>query len=98
MIVYTKESETKTYNQNGKIHGSSPIRGIRTPLTVSTNTRDIPERGECYQVLSTGAFILVADVIADVGTPPPPPPPTNKTPFALKVDGYKLYNGELERE
>lgn len=76
MIVYTKEAETKTYNQNGKVHGSSPIRGIRTPLTVSTTTRDVPERGECYQILSTGAFILVADVTTDAVIPPPPPPPT----------------------
>lgn len=80
MIVFTKKEETVVYNQQGKVHGSSPVRGAVMPLEVSTAFRDVPERGRCYQILSSGAFIRVDDVVADTTPNPPPvePPPATK--------------------
>lgn len=83
MIVFTKKEETVVYNQQGKVHGSSPVRGAVMPLEVSTAFRDVPERGRCYQISSSGAFIRVDDVVADTTPNPPPvepPPATGELP------------------
>lgn len=76
MILYTKYNETILYNQKGKIHGSSPKRGVNVPMEVSSNIVNVQERGESRAVLTIpGAYVLASALKDNVANPPPDPDP-----------------------
>lgn len=106
MATYkTKRDETLLYKgagaQEGKIHSASPIKGAGTRVEVQGNAVNIAQRGACWRLINPdNAYVLIGDLESLTNPePPPPPPPSNmKEPFTLKVTGYKLFSGELEKE
>lgn len=76
MILYTKYDETILYNKKGKIHGSSPLRGVNVPVQVSSNIVNVQERGESRAVLTIpGAYVLASALKDNTANPPPDPEP-----------------------
>lgn len=95
MATYkTKRAETVLFNNKGKIHGSSPIKGAGTHVEVQGNAVNIAGRGACWQLVNPdNAYVLISDLESLTA-----PASNTKEPFTLKVTGYKLFSGELEKE
>lgn len=82
MDLVTKRAETLVFKPDGKVHTTSPIRGIGTVVSVTGSITPIDGRGSCYRrslslsFLYTNAYVSVNDLALAGSTPPPPPPPS----------------------
>lgn len=81
MDLVTKRAETLVFKPDGRVHSTSPIRGIGTVVSVTGSITPIEGRGPCYRrslslsFLYTNAYVSVNDLALAGSTPPPPPSP-----------------------
>ncbi len=99
MLVYTKESMTKVFNQNGGAHGISPIRGVGTPINVDPVPKTIKGVSEkCYKFASDkyNVYIPISKVTTTNPNTVPPvvvPPPASSQLYTVKGDEELEYKG-----